>query len=250
MSISQTQLRRYARNISLPQVGLTGQEKLLASSVLVVGAGGLGSAILSYLAAAGIGRIGIADYDRVEISNLQRQIVHETSDIGRLKAESARDRVGELNPDVKLDIHTEKLTAANARALVAEYDIVADGSDNFATRFAINDACHQAKKTLVSAAIRAWHGQLATFKSYVNDTQPCYRCLVAGEPKDERGCQDAGVIGALAGVMGSLQALEVVKELLGAGQSLAGKLLLLDGLTLFTRISTIIRNPGCVCGIR
>lgn len=248
MALTDVQRRRYARNISLTHVGESGQEKLLAARVLVIGAGGLGSASISYLAAAGIGHIGIVDYDRVELSNLQRQILHETGDIGRLKAESARDRIEELNPDVKVSIYMHKLDASNAASLVEQYDIVADGSDNFATRFAVNDACRIAAKPLVSAAIRAWDGQLAVFKSYEGNAQPCYRCFVGALPDDERGCLDAGVLGALAGVMGSLQALEVTKELLGNG-GLTGKLLIVNGFTLDMHITQLLRDPACECCI-
>ena len=244
--LTDDQRRRYARNISLEGVGEAGQVKLLAARVLVVGAGGLGSAAISYLAAAGVGHIGVVDYDRVELSNLQRQILFEQGDIGRLKAESARDRIHELNPDVRVSVYAEKLDAKNTRALIEQYEIVADGSDNFATRFAVNEACHGAKKPLVSAAIRAWEGQLATFKSYLGPEEPCYRCFVGANPDDERGCADVGVIGALAGVIGSMQALEVVKELLGIG-SFAGQLLLLDARTLKTRTVKLTRDPACEC---
>jgi adenylyltransferase/sulfurtransferase len=213
----------------------------------VVGAGGLGSASISYLAAAGVGHIGVADDDRVELSNLQRQILHETADIGRPKAESARDRITEINPDVSMRLHTQRIDVANARAIVPDYDIVADGSDNFATRFAINEACHAAGKPLVSAALRAYEGQLAVFRSYLGSPHPCYRCFVGHAPADERGCRDAGVLGALAGVMGSLQALEIIKELLGIGESLEGRLLIVDALSLRTRIARIARDPCCVC---
>jgi adenylyltransferase/sulfurtransferase len=215
--------------------------------VLVVGAGGLGSAALSYLAAAGVGHIGIVDYDRVELSNLQRQILHETADIGRLKTDSAHDRIGELNPDVRIHTHPYKLTKGTAQAIIRSYDVVVDGSDNFATRFAVNDVCHTLKKPLVSAAIRAFSGQLAVFKSYLGAPHPCYRCFVGSTPDDERGCRDVGVIGALAGIMGSLQAMEVIKELLGIGESLAGSLWLLDALTLQVRRTKIRRDPHCPC---
>lgn len=242
--LTDDQRRRYARNLSLPEMGEEGQAKLFAARVLVIGAGGLGSPLISYLAAAGIGHIGIADDDRVELSNLQRQILHETGDIGRLKAESARDRVGELNPDTKVTIHIERVNAANAQALLRGYDIVADGSDNFATRFAVSDACVRAKRTLVSAALRAWDGQVAVFRPHTGG--PCYRCFVGATPDDERGCRDAGVMGAFAGVIGSLQALEVIKEILGVGK-LAGKLLVVNGLSLTTRITEIRRDPACIC---
>lgn len=245
-SLSDSERRRFARNLSLPQVGDAGQLKLREASVLVVGAGGLGSAVIAYLAAAGIGRIGIADYDRVELSNLQRQVIYETADIGRLKAEAARDRAQEINPDVKITLHTDKVTETNAAEIVRAYDIVADGSDNFATRFAVNEACMLAKKPLVSAALRAWEGQLAVFKPYLDKTQPCYRCFVSDAPQDERGCRDAGIMGAFAGAFGSLQALEVIKELLGIG-ALTGKLFIMNGLTFSTRIINISRDPSCGC---
>jgi adenylyltransferase/sulfurtransferase len=247
--LTDSQLRRYARNISLEPVGKQGQEKLLGARVLVVGAGGLGAPVISYLAAAGVGHIGIVDYDRVELSNLQRQILFETGDIGRAKTEAAKDRVSELNPETRVRIYTEKLDGNNARARVKDYDIVADTSDNFATRFAVNAACHAEKKTLVSAAVRGFNGQLAVFKSYLGGAQPCYRCFVGGAPDDERGCSDVGVLGAFTGVVGSLQAVEVIKELLGIGESLAGQLLLLNALTLTQRKTRIVRDPKCeFCG--
>jgi adenylyltransferase/sulfurtransferase len=247
MALTDAQRRRYARNISLDGVGEAGQERLLASRVLIVGAGGLGSAVISYLAAAGVGHIGIVDYDRVELSNLQRQILHETGDIGRLKVESARDRIQEINPDVKVDIHPVKLDESNARHLIRNYDVVADGSDNFTTRFAVNAACHVEQKPLVSAAIRAYSGQLAVFKSYLGVAYPCYRCLVGSHPDDERGCSDVGVLGALAGIMGSLQALEIIKELLALSESFAGRLWLFDAHTLQARITQLTRDPHCDC---
>lgn len=248
--LTDDQKRRYARNITLAGIGGAGQGKLLAARVLVVGAGGLGSPCITYLAAAGVGHIGVVDHDRVELSNLQRQILHETADIGRFKAESARDRAEEMNPDVKIHPHVMKLDNANARELVQQYDLVADGSDNFATRFAVNEAALAERKSLVSAAIRAWEGQLAVFKSH-EPQQPCYRCFVGAHPDDERGCNDAGILGAFAGVMGSFQALEVIKQLLGINGLDAGHMLLVDGLTLATRTTRITRDPSCEsCGAR
>lgn len=243
--LTDNELRRYARNLSLPQVGQEGQKRLMQASVLVIGAGGLGSAVIPYLAAAGIGHIGIADHDRVELSNLNRQTIYETADIGRSKAQAARDRVQELNPDTRVTVHEEKVDAGNADALVKQYDIVADGSDNFATRFAVNEACFRQKRPLVSAALRAWEGQLAVFKAYEN-SQPCYRCFVGAAPDDERGCRDAGVMGAFAGVMGSFQALEVINGILGIG-TLMGKLMKVDGLTFVTKTSLVKRDPMCEC---
>jgi molybdopterin/thiamine biosynthesis adenylyltransferase len=244
--LTDSQRRRYARNISLEQIGEAGQERLLASNVLVIGAGGLGSASLSYLSAAGIGHIGIADYDRVELSNLQRQILYETADIGRMKAESARDRIEELNSDIKISLYLEKIEAGNIHSIIKDYDLIIDGCDNFKTRFLINDACYKAGKTLISAAIRGFSGQLAVFKSYLS-LQPCYRCFVHSHPDDERGCQDIGVLGAMAGILGSLQALETIKELLGTNDSMAGKLLVLDGITLKTHIIKIMQDATCPC---
>ncbi len=243
--LNDSELRRYARNLSLKQVGQEGQKRLMQASVLVIGAGGLGSAVIPYLAAAGIGHIGIADHDRVELSNLNRQTLYETADIGRPKAQAARDRVQELNPGTRVTVHEEKVGTGNADALVKAYDVVADGSDNFATRFAVNEACFRQKKPLVAAALRAWEGQLAVFTSYEKD-QPCYRCFVGAEPDDERGCRDAGVLGAFAGVMGALQALEVIKHILGIG-TLAGKLMKVDGLTFVTKTSLVKRDPVCQC---
>jgi adenylyltransferase/sulfurtransferase len=245
--LTEIQLRRYARNISLAGIGIEGQERLLASRALVVGAGGLGAPVIAYLAAAGVGHIGIADYDRVELSNLQRQILFETGDIGRLKAEAAKDRVFELNPDVRVALYPEKLDSGNAGSIMQDYDIIADTSDNFATRFTVNAACHALRKPLVSAAVRGFEGQIAVFKSYLGGGNPCYRCFVGSVPDDGRGCRDAGVLGALAGVMGAMQALETIKELLAIGKSFAGKLLLVDALTLRIRQVDITRDPDCAC---
>lgn len=245
--LTEEQLRRYARNISLEGIGEKGQTKLLNARVLVVGAGGLGAPLIAYLAASGIGHIGIVDYDRVELSNLQRQVLFETGDIGRLKAEAARDRVTELNPDVEAAVYVQKFQDGDSARLVRHYDIIADTSDNFATRFAVNAACHQQKKILVSAAVRAFEGQVAVFKSYLGGNNPCYRCFVGGAPDDERGCRDVGVLGTLTGIIGATQGMEVLKELLGIGKSLTGNLLLMDALMNQTRIVKIIRDPECDC---
>ncbi|HEU5046834.1 MAG TPA: HesA/MoeB/ThiF family protein [Rickettsiales bacterium] len=245
--LTDNQLRRYARNISLPGVGKEGQEKLLAAQVLVIGAGGLGAPVLAYLASSGVGHIGIVEDDRVELSNLQRQILFETGDIGRFKAEAARDRISELNPEIRITLHRQRLDNANAAALMREYDIVVDTSDNFATRFAVNAACLAEKKTLVSGAVRAFEGQLAVFKPYLGENQPCYRCFVGGAPDDERGCRDLGVLGALTGIVGSMQALETLRELLGIGESSAGKLLRFDALTMQWKSSILLQDPDCEC---
>jgi molybdopterin-synthase adenylyltransferase len=241
------QRRRYARHIVLPEVGEAGQAKLLAASVLVVGAGGLGSSAIAYLAASGIGRIGIVEPDRVELSNLQRQILFETADIGRSKAQAAADRVHEVNPDCKVELHITRLDGNNAAQLISTYDLIIDGSDNFTTRFAVSDACTRARKPLVSAAISAFSAQLAVFSPYAGAQQPCYRCLVSTLPEREISCAQEGIIGPLAGWLGSMQALEAIKQLLGIGTTLAGRLLIIDALHMQLRTTTLLRDPACSC---
>ena len=237
--------RRYARHIVLPEIGEAGQSRLLAARVLVIGAGGLGSCAIAYLAAAGIGKIGIVEPDRVELSNLQRQILFETADIGRSKATSARDRVQEVNPDCVVEIFEERLTPENANKLVGDFDIVVDGSDNFETRFAVSAACLQEKKPLVSAAISGFSAQLSTFKPYLGEGHPCYRCFIPQIPEREKSCAQEGIIGPLAGMLGSMQALEVIKELLGIGQSLSGSLLIIDALTMNIRKVALPCDSSC-----
>jgi adenylyltransferase/sulfurtransferase len=255
MSFTETQIRRYARHILLREVGGGGQEKLLKSKALVIGAGGLGSPLLLYLAAAGVGTLGVVDDDAVDLSNLQRQIVHSTAAIGRPKVESARATLAGINPDVHLITHPERITAENALGLVSQYDAVADGSDNFATRFLVNDACYFARKTLVSAAILRFDGQVATFRPHVKDAHgepgPCYRCIFREPPPEGLipTCAEAGVLGALCGVLGSLQAAETIKEILGIGESLAGFLLVVEGLSTTFRKIKVRRDPDCpLCG--
>ncbi len=238
-------MRRYARHLVLPEIGQAGQEKLLASSVLVIGAGGLGSGSLAYLAAAGIGHLGIVEYDRVELSNLQRQILFETSDIGRLKVEAAADRISEINEDCRVTLLPQRLKEANAGELLAGFDLVLDGSDNFATRFAVAKAAAAAKIPLISAAISGFSGQLSTFKPYLGKEHPCYRCFVSEQPEREITCAQEGIVGPLAGMMGSMQALEAIKELLGIGQSLSGHLLLVDALSWSIRKTTLPKDPAC-----
>jgi molybdopterin-synthase adenylyltransferase len=244
MSLSDDELERYARHIVLREVGGTGQARLKAGRVLVVGAGGLGSPVALYLAAAGVGTIGIVDDDTVSLSNLQRQIAHRTADLGRLKTESATDAIQAINPHVAVETHPLRLAEDTARALVARYDVVADGSDNFATRFLVNEACFRERRTLVSAAVTEFHGQLATFKPHAGD-YPCYRCLVPEVPAGARSCSQTGVLGAAAGVMGTLQALEVLKEIAGIGESLAGHLLIYEALTTEFRRTRLRRDPHC-----
>ena len=249
MDFSEDQIRRYARHIILPEVGGIGQEKLLAAKVLVVGAGGLGSPVVLYLAAAGVGTIGVVDDDVVDLSNLQRQVLHTTARVGQAKVESARRAVAEINPDVTLVPHATRLEAGNALALIGGYDLVADGSDNFPTRFLVNDACHFAGKPLVSAAILRFDGQLATFDT--RNGGPCYRCLFREPPPPGQipTCAQAGVLGAIAGTMGALQATEVLKEILGIGDRMAGSMLIYDGLGVTFRKVRLKPDPACpLCG--
>jgi adenylyltransferase/sulfurtransferase len=251
MELTDPQFHRYARHLILDEVGEEGQEKLLASRVLIVGAGGLGSPLLLYLAAAGVGTLGIIDHDRVDLTNLQRQIAHATGRIGMLKVESARDAVAAVNPEIRVEAHPVELTPANADAILAGYDLVADGSDNFATRYLLTEACFRLRKPLVAASLAPFDGQLSTFKPYLGDGHPCYRCLFRAPPPPDLvpRCETAGILGAVAGVMGTLQAVEVLKELLEIGDSLSGTLLMYDALrTGFHRIK-LPKDPGCpTCG--
>jgi len=250
--LSDHQLERYARHIVLREIGGAGQAKLSAAKVLVIGAGGLGSPLILYLAAAGVGTIGIVDFDRVSLSNLQRQIAHGTADIGRLKTESASDTAHGINPDIRIVAHDMRMTAANAASLIDAYDIIADGSDNFGTRFLVNDACFFGSKTLVSAAVTEFDGQLSTYKPWrQRGVFPCYRCLFPEPPPPEAApnCSETGVLGAVAGVMGTLQAVEVLKEIVGVGQSMAGRLMIYDALDTQFRNVRVPADPGCrLCG--
>jgi len=234
MKLTPEEIERYKRHLVLKEVGGPGQQKLKESSALVIGAGGLGSPVLLYLAAAGVGTIGVIDDDRVSLDNLQRQIVHDTDRVGELKTESAAETLKRINPHVKVKLHSERLNAENALDVIADYDIVADGSDNFATRYLVNDACYLAKKPLVFAAIGPFDGYLTTFRAFEKDEKgkprPNYRCVfpVAPPPGTVAPCSEVGVLGAVAGVVGTLQAIEVLKELLGLGDSLVGRLLIYD----------------------
>ncbi|HXS39244.1 MAG TPA: molybdopterin-synthase adenylyltransferase MoeB [Stellaceae bacterium] len=253
MELSDAQFERYARHLVLEEVGEEGQQKLLGAKVLVVGAGGLGSPLLLYLAAAGIGTLGIVDDDVVDLSNLQRQIVHPTESIGSLKVESARNTLRHVNPEVKVVLHAERLGEGNARPLVEAYDLVADGSDNFATRYLLNDTCFRARKPLVGAALAPFEGQLSTFKAYLGPPHPCYRCLFREPPPPDSvpRCETAGILGAIAGVMGTLQATEVLKEILGIGESLSGSLLIYDALRAGFQKIKLPRDPDCpTCGAK
>ncbi len=250
MALSDEELERYARHIVLREVGGAGQARLRAARVLVVGAGGLGCPVVLYLAAAGVGTIGVADFDRVSLSNLQRQIAHRTVDIGRDKTESAADAARAINPGVTVVEHKVRLGPENAAQIIRAYDIVADGSDNFDTRFLINDTCHAEKKTLVSAAVSEFDGQLATFKPHAGE-YPCYRCIFPEPPPPGTApsCSETGVMGAAAGVMGTLQALEVIKEITNAGETLAGHLLIYEALSARFRKVRVRPDPACaLCG--
>ena len=236
------EIERYKRQLVLKEIGGEGQQRLKAAKVLVVGAGGLGSPLLIYLAAAGIGRIGIIDGDRVSLDNLQRQIAHDTASVGTNKTRSAAKTIERLNPHVETRLYSTRLQAENALNIISQYDIVADGSDNFATRYLVNDACYFAKRPLVSAALGPFDGSLTSFRAFERDPdgkpRPNYRCLFPEPPPEGTvaPCADAGILGAVAGVMGTLQAVEIVKELLSLGDSLVGRLLLYDALQ--TRFST------------
>ena len=248
---SEDQLQRYARHIVLREVGGAGQARLLNARVLVIGAGGLGSPLLLYLAAAGTGTLGVIDDDVVELSNLHRQILHATEDLGMDKVVSAKKAVAAVNPGICLVPHKARLTSKNIFGLLKDYDIVADGSDNFATRYLVNDACHLAGRPLVSAALLCFDAQIATFKSYLGGDNPCYRCIFreAPAPGLVPSCVEGGVLGAVAGVAGSLQATEVIKEILGIGTGLSGWMVIHDALESTVRKIRIKPDPECpLCG--
>ncbi len=250
MDFTEPEIERYARHIVLREVGGAGQSRFKAARVLIVGAGGLGSPMILYLAAAGVGTLGIVDFDVVSLSNLQRQVAHRSADIGRFKTDSAAEAALAINPHVKIEKHRARLTPDNALALVGGYDIVADGSDNFVARFLVADTCFFARKTLVSAAVSEFSGQLATFKPHEKG-RPCYRCLFPEPPPADsvRSCTEAGVLGAAAGVMGTLQALEVLKEIAGTGESMAGRLLIYEALETRFRNVAVRPDPACrLCG--
>ncbi|MGE5623747.1 MAG: HesA/MoeB/ThiF family protein [Methanocella sp.] len=248
MDFTEAELQRYSRQILLKEVGGKGQRRLAEARVLVVGAGGLGSPVLYYLAAAGVGRLGIVDADRVDLSNLQRQILHRTKDVGRFKAESAARAVAELNPDVRVDVHRTWLSKDNVSELIDGYDVIIDGVDNFPTRYLLNDACVMAGKPLVEAGILRFDGLVTTI---MPGEGPCYRCLFPDPPPPGAipSCQEAGVIGAVAGVTGVLQANEALKLILGIGEPLIGRVLFFDALSGAFRAVKVNRRAQCpVCG--
>ena len=249
MAFSNEQLERYSRHIILKEVGAKGQKKLLNSSVLIIGAGGLGAPAAMYLAAAGIGRIGIADADEVDLSNLQRQIIHATEDLGKAKVQSAKETMNRMNPDVTVDTYRTFVDSENMTDLIKDYDFIIDGTDNFPAKFLINDACVMAGKPFSHAGIIRFKGQLMT---YVPGQGPCYRCVFKNPPPKDAvpTCKQAGVIGAMGGVIGSLQAMEAIKYLLGVGDLLTGYLLTYDALKMeFRKIKLPKDTSGCaVCG--
>ena len=242
------QVERYSRQIILPEVGGSGQQKMLEARVLLLGAGGLGSPAAYYLAAAGIGNLGIVDFDQVDLSNLQRQIIHSTERIGMLKTESAKKTIQALNPDVNVTLYNEKMDSSNIMSLIKEYDYVVDGSDNFPTRYLVNDACVMKNKTLIHGSIYRFEGQVTVFKP---GDGPCYRCLYPEPPPPGMvpNCQEGGVLGVLAGVIGNLQVVEVLKLILGIGKPLVGKLLIYDALNTEFRNLRLRRDANCpICG--
>jgi len=249
-SITPEEIRRYDRHLSLPGVGLEGQLRLKNSRVLIVGAGGLGSPSALYLAAAGVGTVGLVDHDLVDASNLQRQLLHGTRDVGRSKLESARDRLHDVNPHVVVALHDTWLSSQNALEIVGQYDLVLDGTDNFATRYLINDACVLLGKPNVHGAIFRFDGQASVFAT---DTGPCYRCLYPEPPPPGLvpNCAEGGVLGVLPGLIGTIQAVEAIKLIVGLGETLAGRLLLVDTLSMEFRTVRVERDPDCpACGTR
>ena len=248
MTMTNAQFHRYGRHLVLPEVGVHGQEKLLAGKVLLIGCGGLGSPVSLYLAAAGVGTIGLVDFDTIDVSNLQRQILFSTDQVGQLKAEVAAERLRALNPDVDVRVHLEALSSENAMELFRDYDYIIDGTDNFPTRYLVNDACVLSGKINVYGSIFRFDGQATVFG---HPDGPCYRCLFPDPPKPHEvpNCSEGGVLGALAGTVGSLQAVGVLKEIMGIGDSLAGWLLIYDALYAEVRKMKLPRDPDCpLCG--
>jgi molybdopterin/thiamine biosynthesis adenylyltransferase len=249
-TLNADELERYARHIVLREVGGPGQNALKRARVLVIGAGGLGAPVLLYLAAAGVGRIGVVDDDAVSLSNLQRQVIHTTPDVGRAKVESAAAVIGRLNPHVVVETHATRLTAGNALDLIANYDLVADGSDNFETRYLVSDACYFAKKPLVTGAVGVFDGTLTTVRAHERRADgrlnPSYRCLFPEPPPPGTvpACAEAGILGALTGVVGSLMALEVMREIVGFGEGLVGRLLMIDARAMRFETLNYAWDPG------
>ena len=247
--MNDNELLRYSKQIMLPQIDVEGQQKIIDSTMLIIGMGGLGSPTALYLAAAGVGHIVIADFDQVELSNLQRQIIHNTSDIGDDKVNSAKAKLLELNPNIKVTVANEIMHSDNLASLIKDVDVVLDGTDNFESRFEINKACVECHKPLISAAVIRFEGQISVFKGYKVD-QPCYQCLYSEEGNGRESCVENGVLAPVAGLVGTIQALQAIKVLLGLGEQLCGELLLIDGLDLSFRKVKIVKEPECpICGL-
>jgi adenylyltransferase/sulfurtransferase len=249
MELNNDEIRRYSRHLILPEVGLSGQKKICSTSVLCIGAGGLGSPIAMYLAAAGIGKLGILDFDSVDYSNLQRQIIHATEDVGRPKTQSAKETINAINPNVEVVLHNARITSENALDLIRPYDIVVDGTDNFPTRYLTNDACVLLKKANVYGSIFRFEGQASVFAPHLGG--PCYRCLYPEPPPPGMvpSCAEGGVLGVLPGIVGTIQATEILKLALGKGSSLIGRLLLFNALDMKFRELKLRRDPQCpICG--
>ena len=243
------ELLRYSKQIMLPQIDIEGQQKINDSKMLIIGVGGLGSPTALYLAAAGVGHIVIADFDQVELSNLQRQIIHSTSDIGDDKVNSAKAKLLELNPNITVTVANEIMHSDNLASLIKDVDIVLDGTDNFESRFEINKACVECHKPLISAAVIRFEGQISVFKGYEVD-QPCYQCLYSEQGDGRESCVENGVLAPVAGLVGTIQALQAIKVLLGIGEQLCGELLLIDGLDLSFRKVKIVKDSDCpICGL-
>src|SRR5215467_13741559 len=249
MQLNNEEIRRYSRHLILPEVGLAGQKKICSTSVLCIGAGGLGSPLAMYLAAAGIGKLGIVDFDTVDYSNLQRQILHTDADVGRPKAQSARETIASINPNVEVVLHATRITSENALEIIGQYDIVVDGTDNFPTRYLTNDACVLLKKPNVYGSIFRFEGQASVFAPHLGG--PCYRCLYPEPPPPGMvpSCAEGGVLGVLPGIVGTIQATEILKLALGKGNSLVGRLMLFNALDMKFRELKLRRDPQCpVCG--
>jgi len=249
MQLTNEEVRRYSRHLILPEVGMAGQKKICSASVLCIGAGGLGSPIAMYLAAAGIGKVGIVDFDSVDFSNLQRQIIHTTADVGRPKTTSAKETINAINPNVEVVLHNARLTSENALDIIAQYDVVVDGTDNFPTRYLTNDACVLLKKANVYGSIFRFEGQASVFAPHLGG--PCYRCLYPEPPPPGMvpSCAEGGVLGVLPGIIGTIQATEILKLALGKGSSLVGRLLLFNALDMQFRELKLRRDPQCpICG--
>jgi len=243
--LSTAELQRYSRHLIMPEVTAEGQKRLKAARVLCIGAGGLGSPAALYLAAAGVGRLGLVDFDRVDVTNLQRQILHGTKDIGRSKLESARDRLQDINPEIEINLHQCRFSSENAGQIVADYDVIVDGSDNFATRYLSNDVCVFARKPNVYGSVFRFEGQTTVFAPHFGG--PCYRCLFPEPPPPESvpNCAQAGVLGVLPGIIGMLQSIEAIKLIVGIGEPLIGRLLHFDALKLTFRELKLRRDPQC-----